>query len=63
MIVDPRGKTEVNSRQPLVKNADGSVRLVFSPRKPDGVDRSHPRSPLSGVTDLLSLEWTQQRGH
>jgi hypothetical protein len=37
MIVNPQGKTEVNSRQSLVKNKDGSVRLVFSPKKPDGV--------------------------
>jgi hypothetical protein len=37
MIVNAQGKTEVNSRQALAKNADGSVRLVFSPRKPDGV--------------------------
>ncbi|MRR38135.1 DUF1254 domain-containing protein [bacterium] len=37
MIVNPQGKTEVNSRQELVKNAEGSVRLVFSPKKPDGV--------------------------
>ena len=37
MIVNPQGKTEVNSRQPLVKNKDGSVRLVFSPKKPAGV--------------------------
>jgi hypothetical protein len=37
MIVNPQGKTEVNSRQPLVKNKDGSVRLVFSAKKPDGV--------------------------
>lgn len=34
MIVNPQGKTEVNSRQPLVVSADGSVRLVFSPEKP-----------------------------
>jgi hypothetical protein len=37
MIINPQGKTEVNSRQPLVKGKDGSVRLVFSPQKPDGV--------------------------
>jgi hypothetical protein len=37
MIVNPQGKTEVNSRQALVKNKDGSVRLVFSPTKPAGV--------------------------
>ncbi len=37
MIVNPQGKTEVNSRQALVKNEDGSVRLVFSPKKPVGV--------------------------
>jgi hypothetical protein len=37
MIENPQGKTEVNSRQPLVKNTDGSVRLVFSPKKPAGV--------------------------
>ena len=41
MIVNPQGKTEVNSRQPLVKNADGSVRLVFSPQKPDGVPEAN----------------------
>jgi hypothetical protein len=37
MIVNPQGETEVNSRQPLVKGKDGSVGLVFSPKKPDGV--------------------------
>jgi hypothetical protein len=37
MIINPQGKTEVNSRQPLVANADGAVRLVFSPEKPAGV--------------------------
>jgi len=37
MIENPQGKTEVNSRQDLVANADGSVRLVFSPSKPAGV--------------------------
>jgi hypothetical protein len=37
MIINPQGKTEVNSRQDLVGNADGSVRLVFSPSKPAGV--------------------------
>ncbi len=37
MIINPQGKTEVNSRQPLVKNKDGSVRLVFGPKKPDVV--------------------------
>ena len=41
MIVNPQGKTEVNSRQALVKNADGSVRLVFSPTKPDGVPEAN----------------------
>jgi hypothetical protein len=37
MIVNGQGRTEVNSRQDLAENADGSVRLVFSPEKPDGV--------------------------
>jgi hypothetical protein len=37
MIENPQGKTEVNSRQELIKNADGAVRLVFSPTKPEGV--------------------------
>ncbi|HSM27964.1 MAG TPA: DUF1214 domain-containing protein [Thioalkalivibrio sp.] len=37
MIENPQGKTEVNSRQPLVTNADGAVRLVFSPQKPADV--------------------------
>ena len=41
MIVNPQGKTEVNSRQALVKNTDGSVRLVFSPTKPDGVPEAN----------------------
>jgi hypothetical protein len=41
MILNPQGKTEVKRRQPLVKNADGSVRLVFSPRKPDGVPEAN----------------------
>jgi hypothetical protein len=34
MIENPQGKTEVNSRQDLVAQADGSVRLFFSPEKP-----------------------------
>jgi len=37
MIINPQGKTEVNSRQPLVANADGAVRLVLSPQKPADV--------------------------
>jgi hypothetical protein len=41
MIINPQGKTEVNSRQSLVANADGSVRLVFSPEKP-GCRAPHP---------------------
>jgi hypothetical protein len=41
MIENPQGKTEVNSRQELVKNADGSVRLVFSPKKPAGVPEAN----------------------
>jgi hypothetical protein len=41
MIINPQGKTEVNSRQPLVKSKDGSVRLVFSPKKPDGVPEAN----------------------
>ena len=41
MIVNPQGKTEVNSRQPLVKGKDGSVRLVFAPKKPDGVPEAN----------------------
>jgi hypothetical protein len=41
MIENPQGKTEVNSRQELVKNADGSVRLVFSPQKPADVPEAN----------------------
>lgn len=41
MIINPQGKTEVNSRQEIVENADGSVRLVFSPAKPDGVPEAN----------------------
>ena len=41
MIENPQGKTEVNSRQELVKNDDGSVRLVFSPERPDGVPEAN----------------------
>jgi hypothetical protein len=41
MIENPQGKTEVNSRQPLVANADGAVRLVFSPAKPPGVPEAN----------------------
>ena len=41
MIENPQGKTEVNSRQALVANGDGSVRLVFSPTKPDGVPEAN----------------------
>jgi hypothetical protein len=37
MIANPQGKTEINSRQEIVKDDDGSVRLVFSPKQPDGV--------------------------
>jgi hypothetical protein len=37
MIENRQGKTEVNSRQPLVKSRDGSVRLVFSPTTPASV--------------------------
>ena len=37
MIENPQGKTEVNSRQELVANDDGAVRLVFSAEKPEGV--------------------------
>jgi hypothetical protein len=32
MTANPQGKAEVNSRQKIVKNDDGSVRLVFSPK-------------------------------
>jgi hypothetical protein len=50
MIVNPQGKTEVNSRQALVKSADGSVRLVFSPKKPDGAPEANwiQTSPKKG---------------
>jgi hypothetical protein len=41
MIVNPQGKTEASSGQEIVKNADGSVRLVFSPQKPDGVPEAN----------------------
>ena len=41
MIVNPQGKTEVNSRQEIVTSDDGSVRLVFSPRKPDGIPEAN----------------------
>ena len=41
MIENPQGKTEVNSRQEIVKNGDGSVRLVFSPTKPSGVPEAN----------------------
>jgi hypothetical protein len=41
MIENPQGKTEVNSRQALVKNGDGSVRLVFSSTKPDGIPEAN----------------------
>jgi len=57
MIVNPQGKTEVNSRQALVKNGDGSVRLVFSPQKPTASPRptgSRPtRKRASSPTSLL----------
>ncbi len=41
MIVNPQGKAEVNSRQKIVVNEDGSVRLVFSSEKPDGVSEAN----------------------
>jgi len=41
MIENPQGKTEVNSRQEIAKNDDGSVCLVFSPQKPDGVPEAN----------------------
>jgi hypothetical protein len=41
MIVNPQDRTEVNSRQSLVKGKDGSVRLVFSPKKPAGVPEAN----------------------
>ncbi len=41
MIENMQGKTEVNSRQEIVTSADGSVRLVFSPAKPDGVPEAN----------------------
>ncbi len=41
MIVNPQEKTEVNSRQEIIKNGDGSVRLVFFPKKPDGVPEAN----------------------
>jgi hypothetical protein len=41
MIENPQGKTEANSRQKLVKNADGSVRRVFSSKKPEGVPEAN----------------------
>ncbi|MEE4121313.1 MAG: DUF1214 domain-containing protein [Paracoccaceae bacterium] len=37
MIENAQGKTEVNSRQQLVADEDGAVRLVFGPARPDGV--------------------------
>jgi hypothetical protein len=41
MILNQQGKTEASSGQEIVKNADGSVRLVFSPSNPDGVPESN----------------------
>jgi len=41
MIVNRQGKTEVNNRQSLVKGKDGSVRLVFSPKRPAGVPEAN----------------------
>ena len=41
MIENPQGKTEVNSRQALVANTDGSVRLVLSPKKLDDVPEAN----------------------
>ena len=46
MIENPQGKTEVNSRQALVKNGDGSVRLVFSPKKPEACPRRTGSRPI-----------------
>ena len=58
MIVNAQGKTEVNSRQKIVTNADGSVRVVFSARKarrsPRGqLDRDQPRKGLLGLLPLV----------
>lgn len=41
LIANAHGKAEVNSRQDLAVAEDGSVRLVFSPRKPDGVPEAN----------------------
>jgi hypothetical protein len=38
---EPAGKDGGQRRQALVKNDDGSVRLVFSPKKPDGVPEAN----------------------
>jgi hypothetical protein len=57
MIINPQGKTEVNSRQPLVANADGAVRLVFSPEKPAGVPDANwiQTNPEKGLLRLFPL--------
>lgn len=41
MIANAQGKTEANSRQPLVASVDGSVRLVFSPEKLEDVPEAN----------------------
>ncbi len=41
MIKNAQGRTEVNSRQELVAGADGSVRLVFAPERPEDVPEAN----------------------
>ena len=41
IIENRQGTTEVNSRQALDENDDGPVRLVFFPKKPDGVPEAN----------------------
>ena len=62
MIENPQGKTEVNSRQELVKNADGSVRLVFSPTEARRRARGQldPDQPEEGLLRLLPLVFAHQ---
>jgi hypothetical protein len=57
MIENAQGKTEVNSRQQLVPDEAGAVRLVFAPAKPDGVHAANwiQTNPEKGFFACLRL--------
>jgi hypothetical protein len=57
MIENAQGKTEVNSRQQLVADEGGAVRLVFAPAKPDSVPAANwiQTNPGKGFFACLRL--------